>query len=253
MKLKPVTWIIAGLLLYLVLLIAYLPATQVIGRLTLPQNLSISNVSGTIWNTQSEQIRLNGFSVEQVNWQLQLLPLLIGNVNIDIDGGNDRQVDQIAVQGELSISPSQKDYASAQDLTLFVPASIVANQLPLPLPVSAEGRVRLNIAELEYDQSCQQLTGTLSWLNANVEVSQLPESLELGNFDADLSCDNGDIIVKVKEPNKLGLAADVRIDDKFKYQLEGRFKPDASLPKAVHDASVIFGKKDPQGYYRLKL
>jgi general secretion pathway protein N len=38
----------------------------------------------------------------------------------------------------------------------------------------------------------------------------------------------------------------------MKFKINGRFKPEASLPKEVHQAAQCFGKADTDGYYPIK-
>jgi general secretion pathway protein N len=38
----------------------------------------------------------------------------------------------------------------------------------------------------------------------------------------------------------------------MQFKIEGRFKPEASLPKEVHQAAQFFGQADADGYFPIK-
>jgi general secretion pathway protein N len=49
------------------------------------------------------------------------------------------------------------------------------------------------------------------------------------------------------------LQADVHLADNFQFKVAGNVKPDASLPKEVHDAVKFLGRPDAQGRYPVNL
>lgn len=242
-----IKWIVAGILAYLFFLIFRLPANQLVGRLTLPDTISVSGISGTIWSGSAEFISINGMAVSNLKWETGALPLLLGNLSLDIKAGNSRASDEISFSGPVSMSLLSNQHFSASDFRMFLPSGLVISQLPLPIPVNAGGRFRIDIDELDYQQQCTSLTGTGQWLNAN--VVGLGDAIQLGNFNADLSCIDGDTLIKVKEPNMFGLSADARVPANMNISVTGRFKPDPSLPKQVHDAALFFGQAGADGYY----
>ncbi|MGJ8679592.1 type II secretion system protein N [Paraglaciecola sp.] len=239
-------WGAACLLVYCIFLVVKLPANLVLAKLPMPAQIKVSGVSGTIWNGQAQMLSYQGFPIENVNWSLSVLPLLMGSVSVEIKGGNLRQADQISIQGELSVSSSQ---ASANDLTAYVPADIVLMNLPLPIPVQGEGRFKIELQELDFDliQGCQVVQGKGQWINA--KVAGVGKTIDLGNFDASLACEKNEVLVKVKEPNTFGLTAQVNIPVNNQFKVNGRFKPAPSLPKEVHQAALFFGDKGSDGYY----
>ena len=81
----------------------------------------------------------------------------------------------------------------------------------------------------------------------------MDKNIDLGNFDAYLSCENGDVLLEINEPNSFGLSAVARVPHDLKYSIRGKFKPDPNLPNEVHQAALFFGQADAQGYFPLKL
>jgi general secretion pathway protein N len=241
---QSIKWILLGLLAYVGFLIAKLPAIQVISRLQLPTNISVIGVSGTIWQGQAMQLTINTLPVDKLEWQLSFWPLLWGKAKLDVKAGNIRQSEDVSFSGLLWLG---KNSVAAENFSLYLPSDLVIAQLPLPIAVNAKGRFSLKLNELEYLQGCQTLSGKGQWLNA--EVMGLQNPITLGTFNAELSCIDNDVLISVKEPNSFGLSARARVPNNLQFSVEGRFKPDPSLPKEVQQAAQFFGKPDAEGYY----
>ncbi|MEP1385096.1 MAG: type II secretion system protein N [Paraglaciecola sp.] len=241
-------WSLLALVVYAIFLVVKLPAVQVLTRIDLGKDLKISGISGTIWEGQLEQVVVNGIPLNDVNWSLSFFPLLTGKASAEISAGNIRDLEQISLNGSVTISQQR---VQAEDLVAYVPAELVVSALPLPIPVEANGRFKVQLTSLDYTKSCQVIDGAGQWLNASFTGPK--DVINLGNFNADLSCLDENIIVDVKEPNSFGLSAKVTLPANMKFKVNGRFKPDADLPKEVHQAATFFGKPDANGYYPIKL
>jgi general secretion pathway protein N len=241
---QSIKWILLGIVTYVGFLIIKLPAIQLISRLQLPANIGISGISGTIWQGQAQQLTINGLVVDQVEWKLSFWPLLTGKAKLELKGGNLRQAEEISFSGLLWLG---QDSVAADNFNLYLPSDLVIAQLPLPIAVNAKGRFSLKLTELDYQQGCQALSGKGQWLNAEVVGLQSP--INLGTFNADLSCIENDVLISVKEPNSFGLSARARIPNNLRFSVEGRFKPDPSLPDEVKQAAQFFGQPDAEGYY----
>lgn len=232
------------LVTYFIFLIVKLPAVQVLSHVQLPKGVSVSGVTGTVWQGQAQRAQANGLPINNLNWSLSFMPLLFGQISVDIKAGNVRDTDQISATGHISISGQR---LQADDLLIYIPTNLVMGLLPLPIPVNANGRFKVQLNEVDYAAGCQVFAGKGQWLNAN--YSGATGLVELGNFDADLGCLDGNIIMHVKPPNSFSLTAKAIIPANMKFKIEGRFKPDANLPKEVHQAATFLGKADAQGYY----
>jgi general secretion pathway protein N len=235
------------LVVYFIFLIVKLPAVQVLSKIQLPEGINISVISGTIWNGHAQRAQINGLPVNDINWSLSFLPLLLKEISADIKVGNLRDVEQISASGHISFSGQR---FQSQDLLAYVPANLAISLLPLPIPIQADGRFKVQLNKVDYKAGCQTFSGNGQWLNAN--FTGVTGIIELGSFDADLSCENNSVILNVKQPNRFGLTAKTTIPANMKFTIEGRFKPEASLPREVHQAAQFFGKADADGYYPIK-
>jgi general secretion pathway protein N len=235
------------LVVYFIFLIVKLPAVQVLSKIQLPKGVSVNGVSGTIWEGQAQRAQANGLPVNDLNWSLSFFPLLLGEISADIKAGNIRDTTQISATGHINVSGQR---LQANSLLAYIPTNLVINLLPLPIPIQADGRFKVQLNEVDYAAGCQTLVGTGQWLNAS--YTGATGTVELGNFDTDLGCQDGSVVVDVKQPNSFGLTAKAIIPVNMKFKIEGRFKPDPNLPKEVHQAAQFFGKKDAEGYYPIK-
>ena len=98
-------------------------------------NLQLNGLSGTIWNGQTAQLRLSGFSLSNLSWQLHALPLLWGDIVLAFKF---RQTDGFGkgnattdFSGEtLQLSAVQSGFPAAQLMPLFY-----------GFPIALEGQV----------------------------------------------------------------------------------------------------------------
>ena len=245
-------WLLAALLVFLMLLVIYLPASQVIGRITLPPQIQVYGITGTLWNGKAQQVDFNQLPVSQVRWEINPLPLLWGRLSLEVTGGNARDPQAISFSGPVSMSLFQPDNVRASDFELYLPVDSVLAKVPLPLPVNASGRFKAHIRTLNYESRCEALDGRGNWLNAAVAGTQGP--IDFGTYTATLSCKDGNFAIQVAEPNMLGLSMEAEVGAQFdQFAVKGQFKPDDTLPAEVHQAARLFGQPDRQGYTSFQL
>ncbi|PKG97946.1 type II secretion system protein N [Paraglaciecola sp. MB-3u-78] len=235
------------LVVYFIFLIVKLPAVHVLSKMQLPNGISVSGISGTIWNGNVQSAQAKGFPISDVNWSLSFFPLLLGEISTNIKAGDIRDVTQISVNGHVSF---KGQHLKVENLLAYIPTNLAISLLPLPIPIEADGRFKVELNEVNYEAGCQTFTGKGQWLNAN--FTGVNGVIELGDFDADLSCQDGNVVLHVKQPNRFGLTAKATIPANLKFKINGRFKPEVSLPKEVHQAAQFFGKPDADGYYPIK-
>lgn len=74
--------LILGVIAYVLLLIAFLPARMVFDRLA-PYGFTAAAVEGSIWNGRARGMQVGMLSLGDVQWNLQLLPLFTGRLAAD--------------------------------------------------------------------------------------------------------------------------------------------------------------------------
>ncbi|MFQ3205988.1 MAG: general secretion pathway protein N [Glaciecola sp.] len=253
-EMKPWKWVILAISTYLILVIAYLPAAHVVSYVqdnTSKLPVAIGRVEGTLWAGKVDRIITQGIVMNNLRWELSPWSLLLGTASIDLNGGKIRASEQAYVKGNISASLFNLQNISAHELTLFLPARSVMAQVPLPVPVTADGRFRVNIEEFEFNNVCVSLIGTGSWLKGT--VSGPSGVIDFGNFDANLACENEQFAIQIQPVNKLNLDAKVLLSVAGKYKINGRFKPSDDMPREVQQAANFFGAADNDGFRIINL
>ena len=249
---QTIKWALLGLIAYLIFLVAKMPASIVLSLVNLPQNIAIGGVQGTIWDGSASSVVANNIAVENVKWQTSFFALFGGRIALDVKAGNPRTAGKVSFSGPVSISMFDLANIRASNFTLYLPANMVIAQVPLPMPVDADGRFRVRIEELNYPGHCDELVGEGQWLNARLDG--LAQPLLLGNFDAQLSCVDNDTLIAIQEPNSFGLTADARLTNDFNVSVKGQFKPSPQIPIQIQNViRDFYPPPNAQGYYRINL
>lgn len=246
---KTLAAIVIFLIAYLGFLIATLPAATVVNQIKLPKNVSLYAVSGNIWHSQVEQVVVNDVSLSNVNTHLSFWSLFTLSPKLDITFGDSFSS---GPEGQLELELSQEK-AIVNDLSLFVKANEIAQQLTLPLPISAQGNVEVMIENVEIllqeNNKCSTATGMVTWQRAG--VTALEENIKLGKFNANLECENGALALLLSPKNNLGLTFSAYVRNGKRISGNGYLKPGSKFPPALESALPFLGKKDNQGRYRL--
>lgn len=237
--------------LYLVFLVILAPAAWWLKLVPLPSQIQLGPVSGTLWQGQIQAVSLNGYVLQQVNWQLKPWALLTGKLALSLDIGQIRQTTLPYAKAQLAYGFSGLQLESSQ-LRLPVEPIIPLLKLRLPFQVAASGTMLVNIQQFSMGQPwCEQLAGKASWLDAKF---QAPSGwIDLKAIDATLSCEQGQLQMVTEPGNPLALNVTALIGEQGNYQLNGTLKPDASMPKEVHQAMQFVGQPDAEGRFTLKL
>lgn len=126
---KNIQYILIILALYLFFLITSLPATVILSSITLPNNIKLSSISGTIWSGKVRQFKVSGIDMGSIKWELHPLNLIMGELSADVSVVNDKQY----INTEVKLSYSGKieleetrflvDLSSLQPLIYGMPFS----------------------------------------------------------------------------------------------------------------------------------
>jgi len=236
--------IIIGVLFYLVFLIALLPASIVVRLVPLPNTVSLSGVSGSIWSGSVETVTIQKRQLELVQWKLSPWALFLGKAKFDLVVGNRGT----AVNGKGLVTLSTSGI-NAQGLRFEAPGSFLVGNSRLPFRTKVDGDLSLIIEALTQGQPwCEQLTGKV-FLN-RAKVNNQFGDYPLGEIELGLSCVDGNVKVKTDETmNQLGLSGSVLLQAEKIVQVSAKIKETASQPEDLKKALIFLGKKDSQGYY----
>ena len=236
--------IIIGVCIYLVFLLALLPASVVITLAPLPNNINLSGVSGSIWSGSIESVTIQNRQLEQVQWQLSPWALLLGQAKLDLVIGN--RGSAVNGKGLVIFSMSGID---AEGLRFEAPTSFLLGNNRLPFRTKVGGDISLFIEHLEQGAPwCEQLNGNL-FINS-ARVKNQFGNYPLGDIELGLSCVDGNVKVQSDETmNQLGFSGTLVLQAEKVVQLSAKIKETAAQPEDLQQALVFLGKKDSQGYY----
>ncbi|NQZ20821.1 MAG: type II secretion system protein N [Colwellia sp.] len=231
---------------YLVFLIATLPVSWLVTYVKLPSNMQITELAGTVWESNAEYIEFSGTRINKVSSELSFFSLLMFDPTVSITFGGALMS---GPEGKLTASQLFNDI-KISELKISLPANNIAEKLSLPIPVEAHNFIDLTISEFVMGQPiCQQLSGTLLWKKA--AVTALSEKVKLGRLSADLSCEKGALALTVSPKNDLGLTFTTYVHNMKKASGNGFLKPSVKFPAAIRPLLSFLGKADNQGRYRL--
>lgn len=110
-------------------LITNLPASVIFSSVTLPKNITLSSISGTVWSGKIRSLKFSGVELGSIKWELHPLNFILGELSADVSIINDKQY----INTEINLSYSGKveleetrfliDLASLQPLTYGMPFS----------------------------------------------------------------------------------------------------------------------------------
>ncbi len=246
-------WVLLGILTYLIFLVLYLPAGHVSQFIQEKSNNAIvfDNVEGTALNGTSSNLVVQGIRLNNVNWSVSAAPLLMGKLSVDVEAGAIRTTEQIYLDSTVSTSLFNTQRITLSNTQIFVPAKTLLSNLKLPVVVTAQGRLRADINTFEYDQGCVELQGTGNWLQAQININSNP--LELGTFDASLSCEPPAFMMQISPNNGLSLNANIKFDPSGEYSAKGSFAIPSNFPRELKQGAQFFGEPDGNGQYLLNL
>ncbi|MFT6268156.1 MAG: general secretion pathway protein N [Alphaproteobacteria bacterium] len=244
-------WILLAVFTYLLLLIVYMPASYMTSYLqeSTQNKIRFTGVVGTLFSGNSDALSYDGLRVNNVTWNLSPLSLLLLKANLDIKGGAIRSTEQIYIDGNINISMLNPEKLKVTNARIFAPAKPLLSQVDLPVAVTASGRFRVDIDSFELNQGCQQLSGNGSWLKAAVNIEGNP--LDLGGFNAVLSCDPPAFAMQISPDNGIELDAKITFEKSGDYAAKGTFTIPSNFPNEVKQGASFFGESLGQGRYEL--
>jgi len=240
--------VVVFLITYLGFLIATLPAKIVVNQIPLPQNISLSGITGSAWNTKVAQVIVDNVAINQVKAELRFWSLFTLTPSLAIQFGDSFLA---GPEGKLDIALSQEK-VEIDNLTVLVKANEIAQHLPLPLPMTAKGNVELRIThtaiELANNNQCIAANGDITWSKAGVFA--LEQNIKLGEFNGEISCEKGALALLLSPDNNLGLTFSAYVRN-GRISGNGFLKPGAKFPIELNSALPFLGRKDNRGRYRL--
>jgi general secretion pathway protein N len=244
-------WLVAGTLIFILWLIATIPARLVLAHVSnAVPSFYAEGVTGTVWSGKAARIVISAAGINQdlgeTQWQLHPLALLLGKLSVTVDARNGR--DRFATDASFSLGGR----LSLSDTDVTLPASIIRSWVPLPAQI--DGTLALQLKSLSVANAvADDLDGVLTWQDARIDFSGTP--VRIGGVAARLSLgDKGQYKVALAD-----LGGDLGIAGQLLYMPQDRnWSADVQLtPRPGLDPNVAamigqFGARDASGAITLR-
>lgn len=246
---KTLLYILLSVVVLSGFIVATVPAKHILYRVNLPPTIQLYDVTGTLWSGQAGLVTAQGQPLENVRWDLSAISLLFGTAEIDILVGNQRISDAIYVDGQIQYG-LWSQATEIRNTVVKIPAETMLASANLPIPVLAKGHFNINLSSAQFvgapKFTCANLDASGKWQNAGV----LGQSglIELGEFLADVDCDNNRYTLRVTEPNELGLSFTASGTNIAQLSVTGKFKLPTDAPQDLVQVAQFFGPANSSGY-----
>jgi len=245
---KVVGTVVGFIAVYIVFLVVSAPASLLVQWSELPKQVSVGEVSGSVWSPKIARIDVQDVSVHQLDAKVSVLSLLTFSPSVSASFGG-ALVD--GPSGNVELNVSGNTFSLTQS-NIELPASLIAPYIQSPIPVDAFGMVNLTLAELDYQNGqCSVADGKVVWQRA--AISALEQEIDLGDFNATLSCEEQRITLTILPDNDLGLSFKAQLTPQGRLTGTGFVKPGAKFPAQLKETLMFLGRPDNQGRYRLSM
>ncbi|MBT8444142.1 MAG: type II secretion system protein N [Gammaproteobacteria bacterium] len=240
--------IAVGVAGFLVFAVALVPA-RIIGAVLPAGPITISDTSGTLWSGTARSVRVAGFELQDVSWDVHVLSLLIGRLSLSIDGkwgaGFVRGDIATGIGGALRV----------RDLRVAGPLAPVLRLMNMR---GSGGELSIDIAELDIeDQWPTRVVGT-------VGVGRLPFSMlgipggSMGNygleFDIPEVAEDGVIPGTLMDKGgPLEVVGELRLTPPQDYGIQARLKARPDAPPELTQGLMLAGPKLPDGSHEFEM
>lgn len=229
----------------LISVMAHLPAHVGLGFILPLPGIKLDGLSGTVWNGSAASFHVQDQSIGSLDWEVNFLRLFLGKADLTVRLSG---VSGLSADGHIGYGLSG---AYANDLRLSLSANMISDYLPVPIPVSLSGKVKVVVNEyLVNNPLCNTLNGTLTWSQAQV-ISPIGTA-ELGPVTANLSCKSGNIVMKGKSnSDAIETEFNVSLAPNQQIEVDGLLKPGEALPESLKSQLKWLGEPDSEGRYQL--
>ncbi|GGE42695.1 hypothetical protein GCM10007421_16050 [Halopseudomonas oceani] len=233
-------WLLATLVL-LATLLCNVPAQLVWRQVQpyLPAKVELDGLTGTLWHGSVARMQVEGIDQGALEWRWQPSGLLAAELVLDLDWRpRDGQVQAILRLAGNTVSLEQvRGRLSAASMAQVNKAPFVLQgDWLLDIP-------RLTLADL---REVTEASGRIAWQDAG---GGLPNPLALGNLGADLTADNGWLVMNLADAGgPLGLAGTARWQPAKPLKLDTRLLARADAERDLAAGLQLLGRPDPQGW-----
>ncbi len=240
-------YLLLGAGCYLLFVLFSVPASLVskylLGSGSSAQLLNLQQIRGTLWKGEAQETMLGRVKLGKLNWDLNSLGLLAGNIDLDllINGENTR------ANGNVAIGLGGK--FAMEDVDVRLPAEQL-NGLFSGFPVSIGGDVLGKMTNVEIKKNEMfRAKGRIVWQKAALRA---PHGIELGDILIEMEPQNKNTRITISDQNETGqLKINLKLDVQStgKYRWEGTLSPRNNDQTKLTEFLRFLGRPDSAGNY----
>jgi general secretion pathway protein N len=176
-------YILIGVILYLILLIAYAPASLIPWLLDKSgvSEISLHNTNGSLWNGSGQLVSMAGknkaYQITQVNWNISATSLLLGRLKAAISFSDD------ALMGKTTLTVKPGGLL-IENMKLGLPASTVAHIYKPAALLNPSGNITINSKMLEISKDSISGKARAQWHDAGSRMSSVNP---LGSYELNIA------------------------------------------------------------------
>lgn len=204
----------------------------------LPAGVEAAGLQGTLLHGEARRLRVRGFDLGAVTWDLQPLYLLLGRVQSGVTLAHP----DLRGQGTAAVGLGGIQLIDTQ---LTSNTRLLAPYLS-NYGVTADGRFEADIESLRLnDAGPQAANGIVVWREARLES---PAQISLGDVNITLSQEDDVAIADIKNTgNELRAMGEAHVQPEWKYDARLKLEPTSDTPETVRDSLPLLGKPDARG------
>ena len=224
--------IILGIVIFACAFVYFTPAKVI--QTFLPNDVSISGISGTIWNGNSKSIVIDKIGIQNTKWSSNPLSLLTGKVQADVT------IDSNNLKGNFETSYSGTK-VRAEDVLLNGDLSLLMPYFE-KFGLTISGQFNANFNSLEVDNGLPKYAdGILKTYDTSV-LGVFP--LNLGNITSVFAQQEQGMLINVDNNNgELDLVGVITVDEYGNYLADMTFSKNPNTPDQVLETIQLIGIK----------
>ncbi len=237
------SYILAGIIAYFVFLVTTIPAGPVIRMFENSLPITMSNISGTLWNGRAGMIETRqNVTLRNVRWSFLPSRLLLASAALDVSAElNDNPLTtrlSAGITGRLALD----------DLALELDAADVQPLIALPIgKLSGVFKLRVNSASFKQGE-VPRVDGAIDWNQAAVTVA---ETAQLGNVSVLVNeRDESPLAARISNTGgDLSINGDFTTTAQGQYTLKLNMKPGNTASDNLVSSLEMFSRKQRNGEF----
>ena len=240
-------YILSAVISYLFFTLASMPAATAFSLLKDNTNLpfTLQGIDGSIWNGSAQRLVISSApQLENLNWQLNPLSLLLARLNVDVDA----DIFKNKLSGNITVNSNGE--ISASEVTTRLTGETVQKLIGLPLG-EISGDFDIEIKSIELANNIPVINGTILWTQAKFTLA---DTVDLGKIELSIKpSDNKSLTATIKNlGGDIDIEGQVILSDNKAYKLDLTFKPQASANNNIKQSLAMFARRQTNGAYILK-